>query len=121
MAHEVWNTADGIGVGSLQRIDVVRSQLATDLPVSEKRRVADHDICLWPFRLCSVGAQDRVAALDGVERLQDRVSGLCEAVAAHPLDLADPNRDARQLSRIWVNLDALDVGWSNLRELALEA
>jgi hypothetical protein len=33
---------------------------------------------------------DRVAVFDRVELFQDRVAADIEAVAAHPLDLADP-------------------------------
>ena len=73
-----------------------------------------------PVRFSAVPRQDRVAALDGVQGLQDRVARLREAVASHPLDLADPDRDAGQLGGIWVDLDALDVGRTDLRERPLE-
>ena len=36
------------------------------------------------------GGQHRVAALDGIQRLQDRIARASEAVAAHPLNLTDP-------------------------------
>ena len=47
---------------------------------AQERRIADHDIRLRPVRFGVVRCQDRVTARDGVERLQDRVARLREAV-----------------------------------------
>ena len=87
----------------------------------QERRVASHDIGLRPVRFSAVRRQDRVPALDIVQRLQDWVVCLREPVAPHPLDLANPHRDARELGCVGVDLDALDVGWADLWERALEA
>ena len=46
---------------------------------------------------------------------------LREAVALHPLDLADPDRHARQIGRVRVELDALGVGPPDLLKRTLEA
>jgi hypothetical protein len=55
-----------------------------------------------------------------LERLQDRIAGDVEPVAAHPLYLADPNRDASEFGRIGVDLDPLDRSRADVRELALK-
>ena len=88
---------------------------------AQERRVADDDVGPRPLRLEVVRRQDRVPALDGVEGLQDRIAGFPEAVAPHPLDLPDPDRHARQLGRVGVELDPLDVGRADFRERPLEA
>ena len=44
-----------------------------------------------------------------------------KAVTAHPLNLADPHRDARQFSGIRVDLDAPDVGRAGFGEGAGES
>ena len=54
--------------------------------------------------------QNGVAAFDGFQRFQDRIARLGESVAAHPLDVADPDGDARQFRCVGVDLDTLDVG-----------
>ena len=65
--------------------------------------------------------QNRIPALDGLQRLQNRVAGLVESVAPHPLDLADPHRDAGKLRRADVDLDLPDVGWADHRECPLKS
>ncbi len=99
-----------LGVGAAKPGHVLLAELP-DLELgSQKRRIADHDIRLRPVRFGVVRRQDRVAAFDGVERLQDRVVRLREPVTPHPLDFADPDRDAGQLSGIGIDLEALHVG-----------
>ena len=73
---------------------------------AQKRRVTDHHIGLRPVGLAPIGREDRVAALDVIERFQDRVACFGEPVAPHPLDFADPDRHAGELGRIGVDLDA---------------
>jgi len=53
-----------------------------------------------------------------VQRAQDRVAPVAQAVAEHPLDLADPDRDPRQLGGVGVDLDAQDRIGPDPRELA---
>ena len=51
---------------------VILAELTNQELATEKRRVADHDICLRPRRLGPVRRQNRVPALDGRERLEYR-------------------------------------------------
>ena len=52
-----------------------------------------------------------------VERAQDRVAAVAEAVADHPLDLADPDGHAGELGGVGVDLDAQDRLGADLRDL----
>ena len=49
--------------------------------------------------------------------LQDRVAAVAEAVADHPLDLADPDGHAGELGGVGVDLDAQDRLGADLRDL----
>ena len=105
-------------VGSKEPFDAVVAQYrAHELP-TQKRRVADHHVGFGPLRLAAVFVQNRVAVLDHIQRLQDWVAPDVEAVAAHPLDLADPHRYARQFGGIRIDLNPLDGLWTDTRELA---
>jgi hypothetical protein len=75
-------------------------------------------VSVRPLCFAAVPVQDRVAAFDRVERLQDRVAPDVEAVAAHPLDLAYPHRHPRQFGGVRVDLDPLDRLRANARKLA---
>jgi hypothetical protein len=57
----------------------------------------------------AVGVEQRVAVFDAVERLEDGVDGVRVAVAAAPLDVADPDGDARQFGGEFVDFEAEDV------------
>ena len=61
--------------------------------------------------------EHRVALLDGLQRLEDGVAQVGEAVGDHPLDLADPDDDAGQLGRVGVKLDAEHCLGADLGEL----
>jgi hypothetical protein len=74
-----------------------------------KRRVADDDVGGGPFGFAAVRVEQRVAVLDAVERLEDGVEGVRVAVAAAPLDVADPDGDARQLGGEFVDFQPEDV------------
>ena len=108
-------------VGREHPRDVVLTQMRNQQLAAQKRRVADHDVGRRPGRFGAVGRQDRVSALDGVQRLEDRVARLREAVAPHPLEFADPDRHPGELGRVGIDLDALDVGRADLRKRALQA
>jgi hypothetical protein len=59
---------------------------------------------------------------DAVERLQDGVDGVRVAVAAAPLDVADPDGDAGQLGGEFVDFEAEDVVRAGLHgEFGLQA
>ena len=57
-------------------------------------------------RLTPVGCEDRITALDGRQRFQDRVARFSEPIATHPLDFADPHRYAGKLGRVRLDLNA---------------
>ena len=76
---------------------------------AEKRRVSDNYVRRRPFRLRSIVVQHRIPALDRLQRSEDRILRRVKAVAAHPLNLADPHRHSRKLGGIWVELDPEDT------------
>ena len=88
---------------------------------AQERRVPDDELGLRPvglLRLRRVGQVEQgVAVLDVVERLEDRVASVAEAVADHPLDVADPDGHPGQLGGVGVELDAEDGLGADLREL----
>ena len=100
---------------------IVLAQVRNQALATQKWWVADDDIGIGPGWLGSIWSKDRVPALDRIQRLQDRVTGLHEPIAPHPLDLADPDRHSRKLRRIEVNFDPLDIGRSNHREGPMKA
>ena len=69
----------------------------------------------------AVGVEDGVAAFDGIEGVEDGIAGAAEAVAAHPLDFADPDGDAGKFGGVGVDLDSFDVGGADGGEGALQA
>ena len=121
VADEIGLRRDATAVGRGQSSNVVLTELSNQPLVAEEWWVADYDVRLRPIRFRAVRRHDRVAALDGVEGLQNWVSRFREAVAPHPLDFADPDRHAGEFGRVRVQLDPLDVGRSDSRKLSLEA
>ena len=93
-------------LGSIRRL----SDAAHGSNASKKRRISYHDIGFGPDGFGAVGVDDGVAAFDGIEGVEDGVAGAAEAVAAHPLDFADPDGDAGEFGGVGVYLDAFDVG-----------
>ena len=89
------------------------------LPPKE-RRIPDHHVRFRPVRFLSVRRQHRVATLDGLQVIEDRSAIQAEPVALHPLDLADPHRGAREFGGVGIDLDALDAGGADRRELAAQ-
>lgn len=65
-------------------------QPAYEQLASEKRRVPDHGIDFRPAGLASIECENRVPALDGFKRIENRIGRIAEPVASHPLDFADP-------------------------------
>ena len=60
------------------------------------------------WRGLGIHARDqRVSALDRLQFLQHRLLARLEAIAPHPLDVADPDRRARQFRGVGIDFDAL--------------
>ena len=89
-----------------QRVDIAVAEVVAQQLAAQERRVAHDHVRVGPLGPRAVRVQNRIPALDGVERAQDRVAAGVEAVGAHPLDLADPDRDAGELGGVGVELDA---------------
>jgi hypothetical protein len=56
----------------------------------------------------SASREERIHRRDALERAQDRIAPVSEAVVEHPLDLADPDRHPGELGGIRVDLDPQD-------------
>jgi hypothetical protein len=65
--------------------------------------------------------EDGVAAGEGLQLLEDRFLGLAESVALDPLEPADPDGHLRQLVGVGVDLDAVKLPRTDLRQVAREA
>src|ERR1700730_1585515 len=68
--------------------------------------IADDNVGLGPDGGRAVIVDDGVAALDVVKRLQDRLPPDVKAAATHPLNFTDPDRDARQLGGVGIDLNS---------------
>ena len=117
--------ADEIGLGRHAALprgehpgDVILLQPADQQLAAEKRRIADYGIDLWPVWFAAVRHEDRVPAFNRIERIENRVGRVAEAVAPHPLDFTDPYRHTGKLGGVGVDLDALYVRRSDRREPA---
>jgi hypothetical protein len=90
-------------------VDVLVTEACAHDLAAEKRRIAHDHIRVRPLGLFRMGrvrqVQQGVLLTDVVERLEDRVARVAESMREHPLDLADPDRDSRQLGRERVDLD----------------
>ena len=53
-----------------------------------------------------ISHQQRVPAFNVLERFQDRPVAQAVAVAQHPLNLADPDREPRQFGGVGIELEA---------------
>ena len=74
VADQVGFRRHAAGVGREHPRHVVLAQVRDQQLAAQERRVADHDVGRRPLRLGAVRRQDRVTALDRVQRLQDRVA-----------------------------------------------
>ena len=82
-ADLIESVTDKIGEGgneavvqTAQFLGVIVAEGPTHRRIAQKRWVSDHHVGLWPIRLSALRRQDRVAAFDGLQRLQDRVARL---------------------------------------------
>src|SRR3990172_7576813 len=93
-----------------QRLGVRVAEAATQKGATQERRIPDNELGLGPagfLRLRRGGhVEERVAVFDLVERTEDRVPSIAQAVADHPLDLADPDGHAGKLGGVGVEFDA---------------
>ena len=108
-------------VQASQRFDIGTAQAAAQQLPAQKRRIADQDIGFGPVRFAALRRQDCVPALNGLQRLQDRVLPHGEPIAAHPLNFADPHRHAGQFGGVGIDLYALDVGRADRWKAPLQA
>jgi hypothetical protein len=121
VADEVGLARHASVVHAKQRLDVLIAQVRSQELAADERRVADDHCRARPRGLSGMvrvaAIQHRVPLLDRVERLEDRVAQIGEAVGEHPLNLADPDDDARELGGVGVQLDAEQRLGTDLREL----
>ena len=82
VADQVCFRRHAAGVRREHPRDVILAQVRDQQLPAQERRVADHDVRPRPLRFRAVGRQNRIAALDGVERLEDRVARLRESRCA---------------------------------------
>ena len=112
--HQISPTRNAACKYLSQRFGVVIAQFGAHFLVPQKRWIPHHHAGLGPLGFnrrspASVKRQQRIAALDMVERLQHRVGLELVAVQQPPLKLANPHRHARQFGGVFVQLDAEHV------------
>ena len=69
----------------------------------------------------AIRRDQRIAALDRIERAQDRLGLRVDAIANAPLNVADPDRGARQFGGERVDLDAMHDLGADRRHARLQA
>ena len=80
------------------------------------------DVRIGPLWILAAGRQNRVAALDRLQRVEDRLARARKPVPPHPLDLADPHRHTRKFGRVGrSNSIPLTLAGADRREAALES
>ncbi len=62
--------------------------------------------------------EDRVHALKGVHRLQDRIRAYVKAVELEPLEIADPHGHLGELEGVRVDLDPVELPGADLGQEA---
>src|SRR5690606_11129936 len=96
VADEIDPLGDMLIVSGAQASNVLVAQFTQQFLVADERRVADYHIGIWPLRRY-VANDERVATLDLIQGLEDGILPSSLSVLDHPLQLADPHGDARQL------------------------
>lgn len=109
VAHQIGPAGHAAGIGFAQGVDVGVAQFPAHHFVPQKWRVAHDDIRLGPLRFRAIWVQQGVPVGDAVQGLQNGVGGVRVAVAAAPLDIADPDGDAGQFGGVFVDFQAEDV------------
>ncbi len=96
-----------------QGVHVGVAQLAAQPLAPQKRWIANNHVRRRPHRFHGLPGravgQDGIHAAHSLNRLEDRFGRRAKAVAAQPLDIADPDRGLRQFVRIRVDLDAVEL------------
>ena len=107
--HQIRAAGHAAFVALAQLVDGLVAEFAAHHLVAQKRRIAHNHIDVRPERFGAVRVEQRVAVLDGVQRLQNRVGGVGVAVAAAPLNIANPDGDAGQFGGKFVQLQPVNV------------
>ncbi|MBK5962748.1 hypothetical protein CCR95_01180 [Thiocystis minor] len=118
IGDQIRPSGDAPGIEPLQRLKIGIAERAAFLAPAQKRRVAHDDIGLGPFRFGPVRVHDGILLADGVERFEDGVLRQREAVVQHPLNLADPDRDAGEFGGVGVEFESQHVLRADARETA---
>jgi len=116
VGHQVGAAGHTAFIAAPQPIDVEIAQLAAHHLVAQEGRIADDHVRFRPDRFAAVGVEQRVAMLDAVQGAQDGVPGDLPAVAAAPLDVADPDGDAGEFGGVFVDFHAANVVRTGLHE-----
>src|SRR5208337_3378422 len=106
ITYKVRKAVKPVGEGCSEAFRFGPAKAAVHELSAKKWRVSDDSVDLRPYGFCAVTVQNGVAALDVIERFQNRAALNVEAVLAHPLDFANPHGNARQLRRVGIDFDA---------------
>src|SRR5581483_5233269 len=103
-----------------QYLSISLTQRTDHILVTEERRIADDKIGMWPFGFRTVRVEQGISVFNRLQRLKNRVLGHVKSMALHPLQLADPDRDAGKLGGVGADLNAFhdlgsDFGLSGLQ------
>ena len=74
VTDQVGAAGHAVGIDGIERQEIGVAELPAFLAAAQKRRVADDDIGLWPFGFGAIGIEQCIAAFDGVERAQNRIT-----------------------------------------------
>ena len=121
MRQEIGLPRDTIVVEVEECFDVCVTESTSEQLAAEERWIPHDELGVGPagfLGLRWIGhVEQSVAVLDVVEGFEDRVASIAQAVADHPLDLADPDGHAGELGGVGVEFDAEDDLWTDVREL----
>ncbi|PJB43075.1 MAG: hypothetical protein CO105_09550 [Comamonadaceae bacterium CG_4_9_14_3_um_filter_60_33] len=113
VTHQVRPARHTTRKNCVERSKVIVSQFPTFFAAPQKRRIPNHHIGLGPRRLHRFSGfnkrQQRIAALNMLQRFQNRVAFELVAVRHTPLQLANPDCYARQLGGVAVELNPQHV------------
>ncbi len=103
-----------------QSLNVLIAQFTAQALAAQEGRVANYHLRFRPLRFHGVSVrvegEDRVHLLDRLKRLEDRLRWPAEAVVPQSLNVADPDGCRRQVVRVLVQFDAVNLLRPHLRE-----